>query len=377
MLSPSRTQLSGPRFPSLSILCFNGLAGILLPKSPRIDRKWDSPSHLRTSAARSLSPVTLDRAGRTSGRPAFLSLLGRRYLHPGRVLARGFQDSRDETNSFYAVLHFRYKQRCGHRSAPGVPCSDLLCQVRIKLRERLQISLGVPGRDAARLLHRRRCPSPGPADRYRRLPIRSKPQIIRILLPPLDSRLLPINPQAQVVLVSGSHLARPQHSSRAALKSQEHLYVVIEPPPRHKNGHVGRHLIAAQSRHKTRDVISVRSDIPQGTRRSALRGIGAPNGLFLPSSLNRGGQPVLRVLHLHEANSPKFPPLNHLSSLPHQGIPRVVMRQPKNQPAAPDDLRQRQRIFHRCGQRLVADDVNARLQERFRRLEMKMIGRDD
>src|SRR5882762_7993569 len=65
ILSLSRTQLSGPRFPSLSIFCFNGLAGILLPKSPQIDRKWDSPSHLRTSTARSLSPITLDCTGRT------------------------------------------------------------------------------------------------------------------------------------------------------------------------------------------------------------------------------------------------------------------------------------------------------------------------
>src|ERR1700674_5808815 len=59
ILSPSRTQLSGPRFPSLSIFFFNGLAGILLSKTPRIARKWDSPSQLRTSAAHSLSPFTL------------------------------------------------------------------------------------------------------------------------------------------------------------------------------------------------------------------------------------------------------------------------------------------------------------------------------
>src|SRR5713101_6117089 len=49
ILISSRTQLSGPGFPSLSILIFYGLAGILSPKSRQIDRKWDSPSHLRTS----------------------------------------------------------------------------------------------------------------------------------------------------------------------------------------------------------------------------------------------------------------------------------------------------------------------------------------
>ena len=53
------------------------------------------------------------------------------------------------------------------------------------------------------------------------------------------------------------------------------------------------------------------------------------------------------------------------------------MSQAKNQPAAPNDLRQRQGILHRGGQWLVADHMNAGLQKRFRRLEMNMIGCDD
>src|SRR5438552_7562319 len=135
----------------------------------------------------------------------------------------------------------------------------------------------MPGRDAARMLRRRRGRGPGATDRNRRLAIRCKTQIVRILLPPLESRLFSINPQPKVVLVSCSHLARPQHSSRTALKSQEHLHVVIKAPPRHEYGNLRRHLIAAKSSHKTRDVVCVRSNIPKGTGRSALRRIGAPN----------------------------------------------------------------------------------------------------
>src|SRR5260370_713800 len=48
ILIASRTHLFAPGFPSLSILIFYGLAGILSPKSRQIDRKWDSPFQLRT-----------------------------------------------------------------------------------------------------------------------------------------------------------------------------------------------------------------------------------------------------------------------------------------------------------------------------------------
>src|SRR5204863_9331681 len=112
----------------------------------------------------------------------------------------------------------------------------------------------MPGRDAARVLRRRRGRGSGATDGNRRLAIRRKTQIVRIFLPPLESRLFSINPQPKVVLVSCSHLARPQHSSRTALKSQEHLHAVIKAPPRPESGNFRRHLTPAKPTHKTRDV---------------------------------------------------------------------------------------------------------------------------
>src|SRR5882757_3318221 len=123
----------------------------------------------------------------------------------------------------------------------------------------------MPRRDAARMLRRRRGSGPGATDGNRRLAIRRETQIVRILLPPLESRLFSIDPQPNVVLVSCSHLARPQQSSRTALKSQEHLHVVVKPTPRHENGNVRGHLIAAKSSHKTCDVVCMRANIPEGT----------------------------------------------------------------------------------------------------------------
>ena len=121
----------------------------------------------------------------------------------------------------------------------------------------------------------------------------------------------------------------------------------------------------------------MRSNIPQRTRRPALCRIGPPNRLFIAGRLYRRGHPVLRILHLHHAQSPKLPALYHLFCLPHQRIAGVVMRQAKDQPAFLDDPRQRHRIFHRRGQRLVADHMDSRFQERLRRSEMQVIGRND
>src|SRR5437588_13104838 len=61
-----RTQLSGPRFPLLTILIFNGLASLLSPNPCQIDRKWDCVSHLRTSPPHFLG---LCRVGLYSGLP--------------------------------------------------------------------------------------------------------------------------------------------------------------------------------------------------------------------------------------------------------------------------------------------------------------------
>src|SRR5256885_5963150 len=57
---------------------------------------------------------------------------------------------------------------------------------------------------------------------------------IRVLLPPVEPRLLSIDPQAQIVLVARCYLARPQHPARSAFKSQQNLHVVVETPSRHE-----------------------------------------------------------------------------------------------------------------------------------------------
>src|SRR5260370_17327920 len=121
------------------------------------------------------------------------------------------------------------------------------------------------------MLCRSSSPCPRPANRNRRLPVRRKPQIIRIFLSPFESRFLPVNPQAQIVLISRHHLARPQHSPRPAFKPQQRLHVVVQPPPRHKNPNLRCHFLPPQARYETRNLITMLPTIPTPPPRTTLR----------------------------------------------------------------------------------------------------------
>src|SRR5260370_17083992 len=95
----------------------------------------------------------------------------------------------------------------------------------------------MPRRNAARMLGRSRSPSPSAADRNWWFAIGHEPQVIRIFLPPLEPRLLPIDPQAQIVLVPIGHLARPQHPPRPASTQQHSPPLAVHPPPPHQTPH--------------------------------------------------------------------------------------------------------------------------------------------
>jgi hypothetical protein len=55
-------------------------------------------------------------------------------------------------------------------------------------------------------------------------------EFVRILLLPLEASFFAIDPQAQIVFVSGSHLAAPKAALHPLCKTQHDLHVVIETP---------------------------------------------------------------------------------------------------------------------------------------------------
>jgi hypothetical protein len=81
--------------------------------------------------------------------------------------------------------------------------------------------------------------------------------------------------------------------------------------------------------------------------------------------------------------SPRLPPMpelarrHHVAGLSHHGIAGVVVGQAENQPGPPHRLDQVERVLQAVGHRLVADDVDAAIEEGARDGVMAVVGRHD
>src|SRR4029077_213420 len=96
-------------------------------------------------------------------------------------------------------------------------------------------------------------------DQSGRLAQRSKPQAVRVLLPPFQAALFSEDTQAQIVLVAGRDLAGPEQTPGAFGEAQHDLYVVVQAPAGHKSGKFSGQLPAIQSGDKTGEIVSVSS----------------------------------------------------------------------------------------------------------------------
>jgi hypothetical protein len=97
----------------------------------------------------------------------------------------------------------------------------------------------------------------------------------------------------------------------------------------------------------------------------------------LLSSVRRLGQPVLGILGLHDADRAQPAGFHHLARLPDQRIAGIVVGEQELGAVLRLHLGQRLRILERRGERLVADHVDAGLEEGLGRADMHVVGRDD
>ena len=105
---------------------------------------------------------------------------------------------------------------------------------------------------------------------------------------------------------------------------------------------------------------------------TAFAQVDVPAGVF-----ERRGEPVLRVLDLDEAELAEFAGGDHFARLANDGIAGVVVRQAEDESGFFDELRKSLRVFDGGGERLVADYVDAGVEEGFRGGKVEMIRRDD
>ncbi len=105
------------------------------------------------------------------------------------------------------------------------------------------------------------------------------------------------------------------------------------------------------------------TDIADATARPRLCRIGAPGGLLLSCLLDRIGEPVLHIFRLHQADVAEFAIGDHRPSLADHRVSRVVVGHGENAVGALCGIDQFPGLFACHGQRLVADDMDARVEE--------------
>jgi len=201
--------------------------------------------------------------------------------------------------------------------------------------------------------------------------------MIGLLLRPVEPALGAIDTQAQIVLVAGHHLARPEHTLRPALEAQHDMGVVIELAAFDEAGQIGAELAQLQTGNEARKIVGMGADIADTTAGTGALRIGAPIRLFLARSLQPFGQPVLGIFHLYDAEIAKRALGHHLPCVPDHRIAGVVIGNSEDAATFRRQFREAFRFLQGRGQRLIADHMNASLEKGAGDWCMHMIGRDD
>src|SRR5438046_3467797 len=146
---------------------------------------------------------------------------------PGSSVCARLHRRRDELHSVQTVLDGREQDLAvGPLALP--PRADGVSYLRVDGREALEIAFGMAGRDPRHPCRRRPRARASPGEPTRRLAEGRIPQLVGVLLVPLEPALGAEDTQLEPVLVAGRHLAGPQHAARAALETQQDLGVVVE-----------------------------------------------------------------------------------------------------------------------------------------------------
>nr|WP_246038814.1 hypothetical protein [Peristeroidobacter soli] len=191
-------------------------------------------------------------------------------------------------------------------------------------------------------------------------------QLIGMFLFPFEGRALAIDTQAQSVLAPDGDLTRPQHAARAVGESHHHLHIVIEPAARHERRQLCGDRLAALAGDELRNLVGVCSDIANTSAGTASRRIGPPQGLLLTGLLQRGGEPLLRIFHLHDSNPAELSRASHGSCLTHHRITGVSVSKPEDALRSGRGRNQILGFGDAGGHRLLAEDVDAGIEKRAR-----------
>ena len=177
--------------------------------------------------------------------------------------------------------------------------------------------------------------------------------------------------------VAGRRHAHPHQSARAVGKAQLHVRVVVRLPSEHQRGELGRDVRHLQAGDETGEVMGVRSDVADHRGLPGDAGRRPPGGLLVPAHFQERRGPARGVLHLDQADRAQLARADHLARLPHQRIAGVAVGDGEHEPGPAREPQKIEGVLELSGERLVADDVDAKLEEGPRDRVMARVWRHD
>ena len=103
----------------------------------------------------------------------------------------------------------------------------------------------------------------------------------------------------------------------------------------------------------------MRADVAETAPRARARRIDTPAGLLVPRLFQLGGEPILDILRLDDADGTQLARGHHLARLAHHRVSRVVVRDAEHESGAPHQAHEIECVLDGRGHRLVADHVDA------------------
>lgn len=206
------------------------------------------------------------------------------------------------------------------------------------------------------------------------LAVTAERHFIRVFLSPGEGSLRTIDFDEQIVLAAVRNLAGGYRANSAVFEANDRVAIVVQLPAFLERFQVARHFDRQQSGHISSQIVRVSSDIAEASGGSRFRGVCSPRRLFLVGRFETGSQPALNVIRTDCLDLAEFSTQNHFASLSHQGVPRVIVRDGEDGTGLFDQLGEFFGLSQIERHRLVTNDVEARIESRFGRCEVSVIG---
>ena len=249
--------------------------------------------------------------------------------------------------------------------------------IPVDIGEGLDEALGVPGWEARRVPGRFGQVGVAAGQVLARRIGGQHVEVVGLLLAPDQPGAFAVDAEREAVLLARGHLAGVVHPARAAHEAHQDRRVVVHGAARHKRRDFGEDGLDVEPGHIVHEVVQVRPDVAHRRRRPCLRRILAPRRLLVAALLEAGREPSLRVLGHDLAHGAQATRTREVAGLLHHRVAGVVVRQREDQAGALDRAAEVLGVGHGGRHGLVADDVDAGVQEGDRDGVVKVVGGDD